>query len=246
MIGRWLFLRDARLSPRARLVLAALVLFALAATLPMRLALAWVAPGQVAAREAAGTIWSGALYDLRVGALALGDVNARLLVLPLLVGRAEMHVERPGPAGDTAFSANGSGGAGWARLTDVNGSVPLGDGFGTIPATTLGFTDFRVSLAEGRCREAGGRVSLILSPLSELMTGPIALSGNARCDRGALYVPMTGPSGMERLLLRLEPDGKWKAELVLAGLPVEISTPLLESGFSARPGGIGITATGTL
>lgn len=246
MIRRWIFLRDGRLSGRAKLVLAAMLLVALIAAFPMRLALAWGAPRQVSAREVEGTIWSASLYDLRLGALPLGDVYAHLRPLPLLVGRREIHVERPGPEGEPTFSANGAGGQGWASLHAVDGQVPLGDGFGTIPATALGFRDFHVTMRDGRCHDAGGQVSLILSPLSELMPGTVALTGTARCSRDALYVPMTGPSGMERVFLRLEPDGTWRADLVLAGLPVEITTPLLGAGFSARPGGIGVTATGKL
>lgn len=246
MIRRWIFVRDGRLTGATKLALAALFAVALIAVFPMRLALAWGAPDQVSARSVEGTIWSAGIYDLRLGALPLGDVAANLRILPLLVGRREIHVERPGPTGSPEFSANGSGGRGWAHLSDVNGQVPLGDGFGTIPATALGFDDFHVSMANGKCREAGGRVSLILSPFSELMPGPVALSGEARCHRDALYVPMTGQTGMERLFLRLEPDGRWRADLVLAGLPVEITAPLLDAGFSARSGGIGVSASGRL
>ena len=246
MIRRWIFVRDGRLSGRAKLTLAALAFLALIATFPMRLALAWAAPGEVTAREVEGTVWSATIYDLRVGALPLGDVAAHLRLLPLLVGRAEVHVERPGAGALPAFEADGSGGKGWAYLHGVDGQVALGDGFGAIPATALGFKAFHLRMANGRCEEAGGEVSLILAPLSELMPGPVALTGPARCSKGALYVPMTGPSGLERVFLRLEPDGRWRADLVLAGLPVEITAPLLDMGFSAKPGGIGITATGRL
>jgi general secretion pathway protein N len=246
VIGRWIFVRDGRLSGRAKLGLAALASLALIATFPMPVALAWAAAGQVSAREVEGTIWSAALYDFRVGALPLGDVAAHLRFLPLLVGRAELHVERAGAGALPAFAADGAGGKGWAWLHDVDGQVALGDGFGAIPATALGFKDFHVRMANGRCQEAGGEVSLILAPLSELMPGTVALAGPARCSKGALYVPMTGPSGLERVFLRLEPDGRWRADLVLTGLPVEISAPLLDLGFSARPGGIGLTATGRL
>ena len=246
MIQRWIFLRAGRLSVATKLTLAALFVLALIAALPLRLALGWSAPGQVTARSVVGTIWDGAIYDLRVGALPLGDVEANLRLLPLLIGRREVHVERPSATGEPDFSANGSGGRGWAYLHDVQGQVPLGDGFGQIPASSLGFRDFHVEMADGACREAGGQVTLMLAPFSELMPGAVALSGTARCHKGALYVPMTGPSGMERLFLRLEPDGRWRADLVLAGLPVEISAPLLDAGFSARPGGIGISANGRL
>ena len=110
----------------------------------------------------------------------------------------------------------------------------------------MGFNDFHAELSGGKCVGAGGQVSLILAPFSDLMPGPVALSGTARCSKGALYVPMKGPTGLESLFLRLEPDGRWRADLVLGGLPVEVTAPLLESGFTARPGGIGISADGRL
>ena len=249
MIGRWIFLRDGRLSGRSKLVLAAIFVIALIVAFPLRLALGLTDPGGrgITAREVGGTIWDGAIGDLRIGALPLGDVAANLRALPLLIGRREVHIERlaaTGAPGD--FSANAAGGAGWLSLSEVGGQVPIGDAFGTIPATALGFNDFHAELSDGRCVSAGGQVSLILTPFSELMPGPVALSGTARCSKGALYVPMKGPTGLENLFLRLEPDGRWRADLVLGGLPVEITAPLLEAGFSARPGGIGISASGKL
>ena len=249
MIGRWIFLRDGRLSGRSKLVLAAIFVIALIATFPLRLVLGLADPGGrgITAREVAGTIWAGAIGDLRVGALPLGDVAAHLRPLPLLIGRREVHIERLADTGSPAdFSANAAGGEGWLSLRDVQGQVPIGDAFGAIPATALGFRDFHAELSSGRCVGAGGQVSLILAPFSELMPGPVALSGTARCSKGALYVPMTGPTGLEHLFLRLEPDGRWRADLVLSGLPAEVTAPLLEAGFAARPGGIGISANGKL
>ena len=253
-MGRWIFLRDGRLSGRSKLVLAALFVLALIVAFPLRLALGLADPGGrgITAREVAGTIWDGAIGDFRVGALPLGDVAANLRPLPLLIGRREIHIERLNAtgapnAGDLgAFSANAAGGDGWLSLSQVQGQVPLGDALGSIPATALGFDGFHAELSGGRCVGAGGQVSLILTPFSELMPGGVALNGTARCSKGALYVPMTGPTGLEHLFLRLEPDGRWRADLVLAGLPAEIATPLLISGFATRPGGIGISASGKL
>ena len=249
MIERWIFLRDGRLSGRSKLVLAAIFVIALIVAFPLRLALSLSDPGGrgITAREVGGTIWDGAIGDLRIAALPLGDVAAHLRPLPLLIGRREVHIERlaaTGTPGD--FSANAAGGEDWLSLSEVQGQVPIGDAFGTIPATALGFNDFHAELSGGRCVGAGGQVSLILSPFSELMPGPVALSGTARCSKGALYVPMKGPTGLENLFLRLEPDGRWRADLVLGGLPVEVTAPLLEAGFTARPGGIGISASGKL
>ena len=249
MIGRWIFLRDGRLSGRTKLVLAALFVLALIAVFPLRLALGWSDPGGrgITAREVTGSIWSGTIGDLRVGALPLGDVAAHLRPLPLLIGRREVRIERlASPGAPPGFSANAAGGEGWLSLREVQGQVPIGDAFGAIPASALGFRDFHLEMSGGRCVGAGGQVSLILAPFGELMPAPVALSGTARCSRNALYVPMTGPTGFERLFLRLEPDGHWRADLVLAGLPAEVAAPLLESGFAARPGGIGISANGRL
>lgn len=254
MIGRWIFLRDGRLSGRSKLVLAAIFLIALIAAFSLRLALGLADPGGrgITAREVEGTIWDGTIGDLRVGALPLGDVAANLRPLPLLIGRREVHVERLAgtglaPTGSPAeFSANAAGGEGWLSLSKVQGQVPIGDALGSIPATALGFNDFHAELSDGRCVGAGGQVSLILAPFSELMPGAVALSGTARCSKDALYVPMTGPTGLEHLFLRLEPDGRWRADLVLTGLPVEVTAPLLEAGFAARSGGIGISANGKL
>ena len=249
MIGRWIFLRDGRLSGRSKLVLAAIFVIALIVAFPLRHALGLADPGGrgISAREVGGTIWDGAIGDLRIGALPLGNVAAHLRPLPLLIGRREVHIERLAMSGaEPDFSANAAGGEGWLSLSEVQGQVPIGDAFGTIPATALGFNDFHAELSDGRCVNAGGQVSLILTPFSELMPGPVALSGTARCSKGALYVPMKGPTGLENLFLRLEPDGRWRADLVLGGLPAEVTAPLLEAGFTARPGGIGISASGKL
>ena len=248
MIRRWIFVRDGRLSGRAKLALALLFVLALIVAFPLRLALGWSGAGErgVTARAVEGTVWAGLVGDLRLGALPLGDLAVGLRPQPLLIGRRECALERLAVAGTPEFSGIASGGDGWLALREVRGQVALGEGFGAIPATALGFRDFSVAMEAGQCRSAKGQVSLILAPLSELVPVPVALSGEARCSKGALYVPMSGPSGMEKLFLRLEPDGRWRADLVLSGLPVEMTAPLLDIGFSARPGGIGISTNGRL
>ncbi|MET0180872.1 MAG: type II secretion system protein N, partial [Novosphingobium sp.] len=181
MIGRWIFLRDGRLSGRAKLALAALFAAALVAAFPLRVALGAVASGArgLSAREVGGTVWDGWISQLRLGALPLGDVSAGLRPLPLLIGRREFALERMVPAGTPEFAAIAAGGRGWVALRDVEGQVALGDGLGGLPANSLGFRGFRVAVDGGRCREAGGQVSLLLAPFSELMPGGIAFSGTA-------------------------------------------------------------------
>lgn len=248
MIERWIFLRDGTLTARTKLVLAALYVAMLIALLPLRLVLGWAHPGPrtFSASAVEGSAWAGRIGDLRLGALPIGNVDAGIRPLPLLMGRPELSMNRPALGADPAFSAIVGGGEGSVVLRDVQGQVALRDALGALPAAALGFRDFHMAMSGGRCESAGGQLTLFLSPLSDLMTGQVALTGSARCDKGALYIPMTGPTGLEKLFLRLEPDGRWRSDLILSGLPVEVSTPLLEMGFTGRPGGIGITSRGKL
>lgn len=248
MIGRWIFLRDGRLSTRTKLLLAGLFLLALLVLLPLRIALDLAGPGEngFTAKAVEGPVWSGRIGELQAGPLPLGTVNAGVRPLPLLIGRGELWLERDTATGSTPFSANVAGGEGWVRLSGVNGQVPLGDGLGALPVASAGFSDFSYSASGGKCEQASGTVSLTLTSLSLLMPADVVLGGKARCDKGALYVPMSGPTGMEKLLLRLEGNGEWTADLILTGLPTEVSTPLLEQGFTGRAGGIGLRATGKL
>ncbi|MFY8194236.1 MAG: hypothetical protein ACOVKV_04040, partial [Novosphingobium sp.] len=131
------------------------------------------------------------------------------------------------------------------RVRDANGSVALPDGLGGLPVTSLGFGDFSAIIDGSACQEAGGTLSMTLASLGPLLPDAMTLSGQARCEKGALVVPMRGPQGMERLILRIGGDGRWQADLTLAGLPQETADALKASGFDARPGGIGIGTGGT-
>jgi general secretion pathway protein N len=61
---------------------------AMIALLPMRLALEWFGIGQrgVAAREVQGSVWYGALKEAQLGTAGLGDLQAGLRALPLVLG----------------------------------------------------------------------------------------------------------------------------------------------------------------
>jgi general secretion pathway protein N len=210
--------------------------------LPLRLVLGWIAPEAVTARSVEGAVWSGRIADLRVGPLPVGTVSAGLDVLPLMIGRGQFSVEREGPA---PFSAKAYFGVGGLGVADANGVLPLPDGLGGLPVTSLGFDAFSLRFSAGQCADVGGNVKLTLASLGPLLPDAIALSGKARCEGGKLVVPMRSAGGMEHLTLRMDAAGRWQADLALSGLPPEVSAPLLQSGFSARPGGIGIGTSGT-
>lgn len=229
---------------RALPVLAAVFVAALVALMPLRIVLGW-AGGALSARYVDGPVWWGRAYDLRLGPVPVGTVDAGLRPLPLLIGRPEIWVERPRGTREAPLRARIGGGRDGLRLTDANGSLPLPEGLGQLPASTIGFDQFAVDFAKGQCRSASGSLTVTLAPVSALMPRPLSLSGKARCQDGALIVPMADGGGMAHLLLKVAANGNWTADLALAGLPVEISGPLVDQGFSARPGGIGFRTGGT-
>ncbi len=241
MIGRWIFVRERALTRRGWVILAALTAFGLLALLPLRLAIGMAAPENVTARSIEGPVWGGRIGELRFGPLPLGTLDARLKALPLLLGRAEFVLEREGAS---PFSASASARGGDVRLSGVNGVVALPDGLGGLPVTSLTFGDLSVNMANGKCTEAKGTLGLALASPGPLLPDAIALSGQARCEDGSVVVPMQGPGGMERLTMRIAGSGRWQADLVLTGLPPEVSGPLIQGGFTARPGGIGIGTSG--
>lgn len=249
MMTRWIFLRDGRLSRRAIVVLAVLFVLFLVAMFPLRIALGWAGAGRgsVTAQAVKGSIWSGRIGELNAGPLPLGTLDAGLEPLPLLVGRAEVWLERPARASGEPFRAIASGSGRNMALRHVSGIVPVSGIAGALPVDAIGFSDFAMTMADGKCTSAQGNVTLRLAPVSALLPDALALTGPASCRDGALVVPMKGPSGMEHLLLKVQGDGKWTADLVLTGLPAEVSGPLLDMGFSARPGGgLGLRSSGAL
>lgn len=239
MIGRWIFVCEASLrgpgSRRSRLALAGVAMVALIALLPLRLVLGLVAPDIVTARSVEGSVWDGRIAELNLGPLPLGTVEAGLEPLPLLIGRAQIAVERDG------FSAKAYAGGGVSR---ANGSLALPDGLGGLPVTAISFADFSAGFDNGTCAQGEGTLGLTLASLGPMLPDAITVSGKARCEKGALVVPMRGAQGMEQLNLRLSADGRWRSDLTLSGLPQETADALRAGGFDTRPGGIGIATSG--
>ncbi|WP_066554977.1 type II secretion system protein N [Croceicoccus bisphenolivorans] len=247
MIGRWIFIRDGRLSRTTKIVLLLLVLLTLVATLPLRLALgAANTTGSLSAQEVDGIIWSGAAGDLQAGTLPLGSLYVGLKPLPLLLARAEFALDRPAMPGEAEFHALARGGEGWVAIREANGELSLAGRMAPLPVRAITFADFAMESRAGRCVEASGNLGIIVSSLGPMLPAETLMSGPARCEDGALVVPMQGPSGTEHLHFTLVPDSTWHADLVLKGLPVEVSAPLLDMGFTGRPEGVGLSASGTL
>lgn len=215
---------------------------ALLALLPLRLAAGWVGIGDagLSAREVRGSVWGGALSEARLASVPLGDLRAGLDPLPLLVGRARVNLERPGDDGDALKGAisirrHETG------IDDVTARLPLGSIFAPLPVVAIDLNDVSARFRDGLCVSAeGGARATIEGEMAALGGG---LSGNARCDGGALLLPLVSQSGMARVAVRLSGGGRYRAELLVRG---DMGAPerLLAAGFASRTGGYGLSVEG--
>jgi general secretion pathway protein N len=219
-------------------------LVSLVALLPLGLALEWLALDArgLAAREAEGSVWIGALKEAQLGPVALGDLDAGLRALPLLIGRARVDVERSGAAdrleGGVTVSRHVFG------LDDFSAGLAVGTLFAPLPLAALDLADVSVHFANGLCASADGLVKASLAAEAGGAMLPRSLSGDARCDGGALLLPLVSQAGTERLSLRLYEDGRYRAELLLRALDEPTRQRLAAAGFALAPGGYVLRAEG--
>lgn len=212
---------------------------ALLALLPMRLALDWFGLGNrgLAAREVQGSVWYGALREAQFGSVGLGDMHAALRGLPLLIGRARIAMDRD--AGAPADALDGA-----ATITrnsfgfdDVDGRLQLAGALGPLPLTQIDLGDVTAHFENGLCVRAAGTVRAAVGGDVAGIALPGGLTGAARCDAGALLLPLTSQSGMESLELRLFGDGRYRAVV-----GVRSTDPMLRDRMAAA--GFAVSATG--
>jgi general secretion pathway protein N len=212
------------------------LLFALIALLPMRLALGWLGVDSLGltARQAQGSVWLGGLTEARIGDAPLGNLSAGLSPIQLLVGRARVNVSNGQDiAGGIGVSRNSMG------VDDLTGAIPVAAVFAPLPVETLDLSDVSVRFDDGQCARAEGQVKASLS--GDIAGIPLAqgLIGNARCEGGALLLPLTGQSGMERLALKLFADGRYTLDLSIRPGDPALGERLTATGF--RPSEQGYT-----
>lgn len=197
---------------RAAFFLGAFAL-ALVILLPLRLAAGWFgfADRGLAARGATGSVWLGGLRDAQIGPVPIGDVSARLNVLPLLIGRARVSLTREGEAnpfrGAATLSRHSFG------IDDATGRVPVGALFAPLPVSALELDDVSFGFANGRCARAEGNVRATLAGEVGGVALPSGTSGSLACDGDAVVLPLVSQTGLERLVLRLDANGRHRADL---------------------------------
>lgn len=219
------------------LFFAAAFAFALMALLPLRLAIGWFGlEGRgLAAREASGSIWLGTLKEAQFGPVPLGDVEARLGTLPLFLGRARLALARRDEGGNfegaVTVSRHSFG------IDDASGQMRVGGLFAPLPLASLDLDDVSARFSGGLCEAAGGQVRAALSGEIAGLLLPGGLSGNARCDGGALLLPLAGQSGMERLDLRLYASGRYRIDLIVRPSDDAARDRLVAAGFALTRAG---------
>lgn len=222
--------------PRLWIALAALVAAVL--FLPLRLAAAWVgldATG-LTARQTSGTIWSGRFDQARFGGFDLGTLDAGLHPLPLLLGRARFAFERAQGGGPLPLSGSIEIGPGRRVVEGLSGTVTA-VGPQPLPIESVSFDQASVHFSDGQCRSASGRVQLMLAVRIAGIDLRNGLSGEVRCEGRALLVPLAGQSGMERLNLTIEGNGRYQARFGIAATDPVTAAALSAAGFSATSEG---------
>ena len=224
-----------RLATGRRALFLAMFALAMLAFLPMRLALGFAgldAQG-FSAREVRGSLWSGRLVEARFGDIALGDLDAGVSPLALLIGRARIALQ-----GESADPAQRLAGVveiarHRAAIIGARGALTPGNAFAPLPVTALDLDDVTVRFVDGACDAADGRVRATITGSWLGQPLPGSVSGSARCDAGALLLPLSRGAG-EGVALRLWPDGRYRAELSLVPSDPVVAGRLDAAGFVTR------------
>jgi general secretion pathway protein N len=220
-------------------------LFSLVALLPLRLAIDWLALDErgFAAREVKGSIWLGALSEAQLGSVNLGDLGASLRSLPLFLGRARVDLvrdeEKDGFKGSATVSRHSFG------IDDVTARLDFGSALAPIPIGAVDMSDVSAQFTDGLCARAEGRVEASVTADVAGLALSGGLSGTARCDDGALLLPLVSQTAMEAVNLRLFEDGRYQVEIAVRPSDDLARDRLVASGFSASPNGYVMRASGT-
>lgn len=237
---------------RFRLTTGPLALFgavfvvALIVLLPLRLVLGQfdLARTGFAAREATGSVWSGALREANVGSIGLGDMGAALSPWPLFVGRAR--VDLAGHSTSTTRAVHGAVSVSRHSIgvDDMTAVLPGGAVFARFPIGGLDLDDVSVRFTDGNCEKAEGRVKATLGRDIAGINLAQGLSGTARCDAGALLLPLASQSGSEQALVRIWQTGRFRAELTVQPVDAAAAQQLELSGFQQTARGHVLTVEG--
>lgn len=219
----------------------AILLLSLVIFMPLRNILA---VDGVTARRVDGIIWDGSVRDLKIGKLPVGDVNARLLFWPLLLGRAEMFISR----GDAPYAPGVSGsiaqGIGGTSVKNLSATLPVGSLFAPFPAENIQFEGVSARFVAGRCIDASGQVRLTISDSVPGLNLQNGMLGKPRCEGARLLLPLVSQSAMERADIRISADGAYTVTVKLDASRGDSPALLNMAGFRPVAGGYQLVQKG--
>jgi general secretion pathway protein N len=126
------------------------------------------------------------------------------------------------------------GGFGADRLT---ATLPVGNAFAPFAPARVTLSDTRFAFSGTQCLRAEGQIRLTLEGAPAGVEMGRALTGTARCDGDAVATTLTGASGMERIALRLSPDGHYGGTITVKPADQAIGINLAAIGFHETQAG---------
>jgi len=214
---------------------------ALASTLPMSLALAWLGGARigVSAAEVSGSIWNGRLRAAQYRGIALGDVEASLEPFALLAGTRRLAVQ--GTFGRTTLVQGDTRGFEMAdaaiEVEHLRPTLPLAGRLRLEGATLL--------FSAGRCARAEGRIATDV--LQHAFNGP-EVAGNLSCAGEAAIARLEGrmEDVQVSIALRLDAGGRYQAETRIVSANLLIRGALALAGFAENGDGFTRSDEGAL
>lgn len=212
--------------------------------LPLRFVVGLIGGGQFfAIRSVEGTIWHGRLNDLSIDGVTLGDFSAAVRPLSLLSGAAKVRLGSitGEPASATLVASPRHYGA-----EAVNLRLVLPGAFDPLPIDAIELKEASVLFSSQGCESAQGTVRVMLAGNLGGITLGQQLLGTPRCDGNILSIAMVSQSAMERITLRIAPDGQYNATLAIRASDAAMAAKLNAAGLRETASGHIVDISGRL
>ena len=226
--------------------IAGVFVLALLALFPLRPALqiAGAERSGLAARAVAGTVWNGAMGDVRLRHLRLGDFSVSLNPLALLTGSANLHFTRfkdsDGPLTGELRSGHHTGG-----VAHLKGRVAAAGLFGQMPLDALEFSDTTILFRDGHCARAEGTMTAMLGQALGALDLSPDMRGQWRCDGDRARIVLSAGAGQQADFL-LAASGRYQIQMRIASRSGEQQVALGLFGFHPRDDAMVLTTNGQL
>lgn len=217
--------------------------------LPLRgvLSLAGLPESRFSTQKVTGTLWRGKMHGAKLGPFELGDLDSSVRFWPLLRGEFLMDVSRPAAGNDRGLVATiGRPEGNGFLVQDATTRLILERQLAPLPTAIIDLDGVTIGFANGQCQMAQGKIRLSLDAMIPGLDLKNGFSGDVICDGDALILPLQSGSGKERLRVRVQANGFYRARLALANSDRFLTFLLPSLGFLATDDGYAIEIAGQL